>query len=139
MATPALEARIGTTDRRTRREALARWAPWGPTARRAIVERQAGPRLELGYLLRHARGVDVTTPDGTRIGTVERLEDETFDFWPSVLVVRTESGERLRIRSDRVLAAHPREGRLVVGPEPEPRVEPWTSGSRRAPKRAAGE
>jgi hypothetical protein len=134
MGTHAVETGAGPS-RRTRRETLARWAPWGPTARRPVVERRAGPRLALGYLVRHALGVEVTGLDGGRIGVVEELRDPTFDFWPSELVVRTDAGERLLIRSDRVVRARPRDGRLVVEPEPAAKTTPWTSGSRSPRKR----
>ena len=104
------------TTRRQRREAAARRAPWGPDAPRSVVERRpGGPRLRIDYLVQHARGVSVTTPDGNRVGSVEGLEVAPYGFWPTGLIVRSDSGQRLRIDAQRVLRAYPHEERLVVG------------------------
>ncbi|HET8607175.1 MAG TPA: hypothetical protein VFL66_09115 [Gaiellaceae bacterium] len=130
----AVQGAAAQGTRRQRGEALARWAPWGPRAPRAKVERRRGPRLALDYLVRHGEGVEVSLPDGTPVGTVERLVARPSAFWPSELVVRTDAGESIRIGADRVLRAHPRQGRLVVGPPGAPRQTPWTSGSRRPPR-----
>jgi hypothetical protein len=105
----------GKTTRRQRREAAARRAPWGAGAPRSLVERRpGGPRLRIDYLVRHATGVSVTTPDGTRVGSVERLVTAPYDFWPGELVVRSDAGQRIRIDAQRIVKAYPHEERLVV-------------------------